>query len=234
MRSSRERLGVSIASLGAAAVLLSLWLPWYRFQLSDELVQRLNGLSAQFGNFGSVLRQGAAELAAHGPFHLSGWTIFRGFDVALCLIAAGGLLLGLQALGAPGRLVLVPEGQSLAGLGLVAGVLTSYHLFKRPAPHEILALDRGAWVALVGAGAMLGGGLLAGAPAEHRDAVPTLTWEDPTAPVAPADWSTSSSVAPPGASVTIQKFGGRLAASRQGRGLEARGERRRLAPTAAQ
>jgi hypothetical protein len=197
MRSNRERAGLGIATLGAGAMLASLWQPWYRFQLPSDLVERVNQFSGQFGNFGALIRQGAASLAQHGPFHLSGWLVFRGFDVMLCMLAVFGLVLGLQALATSSRIVLVPEGKAFALLGAVAGALTVYHMVHLPLPGGVLAVDRGAWIAVIGAGAMIAGGALASAPAAQ---VSEIRWDTPD-PVPPAEdapaWATSGSVAPP-------------------------------------
>jgi hypothetical protein len=200
MRSNRERAGLGIATLGAAAMLASLWQPWYRFQLPSDLVERVNQFAGQFGNFGALIRQGAASLEQHGPFHLSGWLVFRGFDVMLCLLAVFGLILGLQALATSGRIVLVPEGKAFAVLGAVAAALTVYHMVHVPLPGGVLAVDRGAWIALVGAGAMIAGGVASAIPS-GRAAVSEIRWDAPSpADAAPADaaaWSTSGSIAPP-------------------------------------
>jgi hypothetical protein len=197
MRSNRERAGLGTATLGAAAVLLSLWQPWYRFQLPSALIERVNAVSNQFGSFGAYIRQGAATLQSHGPYQLSGWLVFRGFDVVLCVLAILGLVLGLQALAAEGRLVLVPEGKGFTLLGSLTGALVIYHIVRSPGPREILALDRGAWIALAGAAAMLAGGLLAAAPSvEPAASAPEIRWDDGTMTPATA-WSTSASVPPP-------------------------------------
>lgn len=200
MRSNRERAGLGIATLGAGALLASLWQPWYSFALPKDLVERVSGLSAQFGNFGALIREGAAALAARGPIHLSGWLVFRGFDVVLCVMAIAGLILGLQALGTSGRIVLLPEGKAFAALGAVAAVLVGYHMVHVPLPGGLLRVARGAWIALAGSGAMIAGGLTASIPAARAAALPVseIRWDDPaaTAP-APTDWSTSGSVAPP-------------------------------------
>lgn len=199
MRSNREQAGLGVASLGAAAMLLSLWQPWYGFQLPADMLQRVTAFSSQFGNFGALIRQGAATLAQHGPYQLSGWLVFRGFDVMLCVLAIAGLVLGLQALVASERLVLIPEGKGFALLGAVAGALIAYHLVRRPLPGGVLVLERGAWIALVGAAAMVVGGLLAALPSAGKATpVSEIRWDDSdTPPLTTASWPTTGSVAPP-------------------------------------
>jgi hypothetical protein len=129
MPTGRRPWAYAIAALGGLGLLLSLWLPWYSFQ-----------------------------------------------------IPATGLALAGRATGV---------SPVIAVAGAVAASLIVYRLLKPPGPSEIVHAAWGLWFALVGAGAVVAGGLLSRAVVEDADQVGF--------PADDVEWSATGSVAPPGA-----------------------------------
>jgi hypothetical protein len=197
MASGRRTWPHALAALGAAGLLVSLWLPWYSFTIPPSFIDQAEGVAGQFGVLAPLITQGA-ELARHlGELHVSGWRVLNQIDIVLALLAgiAGGAALASITARASGA------GRLIAGAGTVALVLCAYRTIIPPGPAGLLHADSGVYVALACSVAVLAGGLLASgdtgvARASTRtgggDSADTM-WASASA-VAPS----ASSVAPPG------------------------------------
>lgn len=141
--------GLALALLGAGALLISLSMPWYAFEIPGGLRGLFEGAIEQFG-----LREAARGLEA------TGWEAFEVADVALA--AAAGATFMLVAAALMGRLRAPDATRLLQGIGgFVIGV-TAFRMIDQPDPSELLKLQAGAWVALMsGATIVLGSGLTA-------------------------------------------------------------------------
>ena len=80
--------GPFLAALGAGGALLSLWAPWYSFQIPQELLNRAAALAGQFGILGPAIQQYTLQARAMGPYHLTAWDVFHQIDVILAVVAA--------------------------------------------------------------------------------------------------------------------------------------------------
>ena len=171
-------------------MLLSLWLPWYSFQIPAGVLNQAEQAGSQFGALAPLIQRGADLLRQLGPQHLTAWDVFHQIDVALAVAAV--LAAALAALALTGRATGVSAVIAVAGG--VAASLILYRLLKPPGPSEILHPAWGLWFALAGSAAIVLGGLLSRAEADE-DAVTV----DLAAAGELADRPTAGSVAPPGA-----------------------------------
>lgn len=186
-----------LALVGAAGLLLSLWLHWYTFHVPGVLIDRAESLAGRFGSFGPLLTQGAEQLRHLGALHLTAWQVLSQIDVVLALIAgvAGTLALTSMA-GRP-----LTEGGPLAMLGTAAVTLCGYRLLVVPGPEGVLHPDMGIYLALACGLAVSAGGVMdRSAPARPSFEIAPL---GPDAPLASgyesAAWTTAGSVPPPSA-----------------------------------
>ncbi len=197
MARGRRSWPYAVATLGAAGLLVSLWLPWYAFTIPQSYIDRAEGLAGQFGVLGPVITQGA-ELARHlGELHVSGWRVLNQINIVLALLAgaAGGtslLSLSARASGA---------GRLIAGAGTIALGLCAYRTVVPPGPANLLHAGWGAYLALACSVAVLAGGLLASGEAGAPRATTALGWgvgPESSWASAPAASPPAGSVAPPG------------------------------------
>jgi len=190
MPTGRRPWAYAISALGGLGLLLSLWLPWYSFQIPATVLDQAEQAGSQFGALGPLIQQGADLLRQLGPQHLTAWDVFHQIDVALAV--AGGLAAGLAALALTGRATGVSPVIAVAGA--IAASLILCRLLKPPGPSEILHPAWGLWFALAGAGAVMAGGLLSrGEPEDVVTAGGAFMPDDA------GEWSAAGSVAPPGA-----------------------------------
>ncbi len=170
MQGDRSRYGLLVSALGAVLLAVSVFLPWYGLsftpsgiaaaesageqaasQLGDPTLQSyLQPLRANLSSFAGVQ---FASVSAHQVLHY--------ISIVLLVLAALALLDALVPLV---RTDAVPEGAggALAVLGTVASACVLYRMIVRPAPADsyiALSLREGAWLGLLGALAMLAGGL---------------------------------------------------------------------------
>ena len=134
---------------GAAAVLVSLWMPWYGIHVPDSLRSQIDasagGLPPGFAAFAQGLLAAIPQ-----NLHVNAWQAFGGADVAMAFLA-GGLVL----------LCFATADRSLSLAAAVALVaLVALHLVSRPGPSGMATLAAGAWVALAGAAVALAGSLM--------------------------------------------------------------------------
>jgi hypothetical protein len=140
MTARKEDLGIGhwIAAGGALALIVSLFLPWYKLELPSELRLVL-------GN---------------------AWEVFNGTEIGLlaCAVAVLVLVVLATGIGAPG--IVVQPGviaALIAPVGLAATLLVIWKIVDQPDPQDLISLQDGAFLALGGAGAMAIGGWMANA-----------------------------------------------------------------------
>lgn len=197
MSSGRRRWPYAIAALGAAGLLVSLWLPWYSFTIPGSYIDQAESVAGQFGALAPLITQGA-ELARHlGELHVSGWRVLNQIDIVLALLA--GIAGGISLLSITDR----ASGASrlVTGAGAAALMLCAYRTIVPPGPASLLHPAAGAYVALACSVAVVTGGLLASGEARVSRAANTTPWgvePDPSWSSSPGLVSPARSVAPPG------------------------------------
>jgi hypothetical protein len=196
------RTGHFLGLLGAAAVLASLWRPWYRVELPPQLRELLSSEGARSGGaLGQFVRGLAAGLPS--SVTVTGWESLKGADVALCLGAVAVVVLVIGAAGAFGTAIRVdPQaaGRTIALVSAAGLVVAIVHALHRPLSSEYVHPAPGVWLALAGCAAGLVGGLLATAPAGPRTTATTtqpFPRLEPDLPEAFAPVGGGASVPPP-------------------------------------
>jgi hypothetical protein len=205
-----------LAGAGAAAVLGSLWLPWYTIRIPDafkDALGQLGGAGAPSGASSSSGDQIAAGfgamlqgLVAAIPSEMTGdgWQTLGGADWALAILAGIGLVAvlvvggGLRSVRADAGVV----GRAIAGLGAICAAIALYHLLRKPGTglsggafgglDDVISVRYGLYVAIVGGLLMVAGGLLAGRGSAMAPAVA----EAPVTPEAPV-YTPPAPYAPP-------------------------------------
>jgi hypothetical protein len=169
-----------VVLLGAAALVASLFAPWFAVDFSgatrDALLQQTGQIPGGFGEFARGLLSVLPERIV-----VDGWQAFERTDIVLlgCALAAGFAAL-------LGRFDVV----SLAGGAAVATIVLA--MVDQPGPGgELIKLQWGAWLALASAAAIVVAGRLGG----RREAAAT-----PAAPMAPMG---APPTAPTAASATV-------------------------------
>jgi hypothetical protein len=134
---------------GAAAVLVSLWMPWYAIHVPDSLRSQIDANAGRLPPGFAAFAQGLLD-AIPQNVHVTAWQAFGGADVAMAFLA-GGLVL----------LCFATADRSLSVAAAVAlAALVALHLVSRPGPSGMATLAWGAWVALAGAAVALAGSLM--------------------------------------------------------------------------
>jgi hypothetical protein len=193
----RSRYGLLIAAIGAAVLAVSVFLPWYDVAFTrsgadaaahagQEAIERFG--NASLAGYAAQLPAEAATLAGKHLASLTAHDVLANISVGLLIIAGLALLDAMFPLARGGR---VPDGAggALVLAGLLAGLLVVYRMVAPPEPggaYLSLSLREGAWLSLLGAGAILAGGLL---PRSVRRAA------DPPAP-SDGVWDTLSGWSP--------------------------------------
>jgi hypothetical protein len=160
MDPARLHPGHVAALAGAGLLVMSLFMPWYDFDLAGAL----NGAAA--GPFADLLKNA-------GPVSLSGWKALGTLDVVLAALAAA--VAAAVALTANGALNARPDS-AIALTGGVAALLVLYRLTTPPLSGSplgegLLQPRSGLHAALLGAALILAGGLwAASSPAPTRRA----------------------------------------------------------------
>ena len=90
--------GPLLATLGAGGALLSLWAPWYSFQIPQELLDLAAAAAGKFGILGPAIQQYTLQARAMGPYHLTAWDVFHQIDVMLAVVATVAAIFALLAL----------------------------------------------------------------------------------------------------------------------------------------
>jgi hypothetical protein len=201
MVSDRRRFGLLVAALGAVLLAISVFLPWYGVAFTrygagaaaragQEAIERFG--NASLSTYAARLPAEAAAIAGHQFTAVSAHQELKNISVILLILAGLALLDALVPLARGARL---PDGAggALVLLGLLAAVLVAFRMAVPPTPggqYLSLSLRAGAWLSLLGALAIVAGGLwprsLGATPDEH---------EPPTEPE--RIWSQLSGWTPP-------------------------------------
>jgi hypothetical protein len=189
MTSDRLRYGPMIATVGAAVLAVSVFLPWYSFRLTAQgaasAQQALDSVAAQFGNtafqdqaktigsgFGALAGQQVATVSAHDAF--------KGFYVVLLILAALAFFAALARL-AGSELSAWASGGQIALVGLLAAAYVAFRMVDRPTPPDetfTVSLGLGIWLALGSSLAIVVGAMWPkGAGGQVDSAQLAETWE---------------------------------------------------------
>lgn len=175
----RQRGSSSCAAIGSAVLVVSLWLPWYRFQIPDALLNQAVQAAQQFGILGPLLQQSAEVLRSLGPQHVDAWQVFSQTDVVLVVC---GMVAGCLAL-----LVYTERAAGVAGLiaaaGTIAFLVALHRVLSPPGPDGLLHPLFGAYLALAGSALIIAGGLWP-RPARGDAGLPGLAG----VPAVPGEW----------------------------------------------
>jgi hypothetical protein len=184
--------GPLLATLGAGGALLSLWAPWYSFQIPQELLNRAAAVAGQFGILGPAIQQYTLEARAMGPFHLTAWDVFHQIDVIVAVVAAVAAIFAVLAFTGRGT----GTGKLIALAGAIVVLLAGYRIISPPGPDGLLHVMWGAYATLAcGAVALIGGLLTADSDEREEQWTPAAAWSQGPAP--DASWGDASSVPPP-------------------------------------
>jgi hypothetical protein len=179
MADDRAPLGLLIAALGAAVLAVSVFLPWYGVSITASgaasAQQELTAVAQRYGNTAlqtraSELGPAFSSLAGRQLTTVSAHQASKDVSVILLLLAGIALLAALLRLAGIGGLLDAGGGQ-IALAGGIAALFVLFRMLSRPAAHTdllSLSLAWGSWLALLGAAAIVGGGLLAGSGQTRR------------------------------------------------------------------
>ena len=179
MVDDREPLGLLIAALGAAVLAVSVFLPWYGVSITPSgaatAQHELATVAQQYGN--TTFQTGATEVgAAFGSLAgrqlatVSAHDVLKDISKVVLLLAAVSLLASLLRLAGVDGLLEAGGGQ-IALAGGTAALFVLFRMLARPGGQTelvSLSLSWGIWVALVGATAVVVGGLLSGSAQTRR------------------------------------------------------------------
>jgi hypothetical protein len=186
MNDDRVPFGLLIAALGAAVLAVSVFLPWYGVGITAagaaSAQQELATVAQQYGN--TAFQTGASQLGAEFSSlagrqlaTVSAHQVLKDIGPILLILAAVSLLASLLRLGGVTGVFDVSGGQ-IALAGGTAALFVLYRMLVHPAAETnllSLSLSWGAWLALLGAAGIVGGGVLAGSAQPRRRAVHTFT-----------------------------------------------------------
>ncbi len=190
----RAPFGLLVAALGAAVLAISVFQPWYGVSITPSgaaaAQQELVTLAQRYGN--STLQAEAngvgakfSSLAGRQLATVSAHQTMRHLSLLLLGLAGVALLASLLRLADLRGLLFATGGQiALCGV-LAAGVVLFRMLFRPGAEANAIALSLswGIWLALLSAGAIVGGGLTAGNARTIMRARPKVGPGPPTARV---------------------------------------------------
>jgi hypothetical protein len=174
MDANRYRYGPLVSAVGAMLLGLSVFLPWYGLSFTAAGIAFTQDVSSQvasqFGNaalqsYMAPLHADLGALAGHQFAALSAHQVLKRINVLLLIIAGVGVLLSLLPLARAQAMPAGGDGTLIVVLGLLASVLVLYRMVAPPAPAQNLisfSLREGAWLALLGALAMIAGVFLPG------------------------------------------------------------------------
>jgi len=170
MTDDRPRYGALIATVGAALLAVSVFLPWYALSWTASGIafvqQQVANVAVQYGNatlqseVGSLHTQFGA-LAGHQFATLSAHQALKYLNVLLLILAVVAFVLALLHLAGATELPLSGRAQ-IAVVGLVATVCVLFRMIDPPAPEEnlfSLSLSGGIWLALGSSLGIVVGGL---------------------------------------------------------------------------
>jgi hypothetical protein len=170
MTEDRAHHGPLLATVGAALLALSLFLPWYGLSLTTNGIasaqQTINNVAQQYGNATLQnhmrdLGTSFSALAGHRLATLSAHQALKYISVILLILAAVAFFSGLLRLVGSSELPLSGSGD-IALVGLIATVCVLFRMVDRPVTTEgffSLSLSGGIWLALGSSLAILTGGI---------------------------------------------------------------------------
>lgn len=192
MTASRRRYGSLVSAIGAIVLVVAVFVPWYGISFTERGValteQAGEGFAAQFGN--AALQQRVASshatlsaLAGHELVAVSAHQALKTVNVVLLVL--GGLACAVALISLADPDAIANGGRSLLTLfGLGAAAFVVFRMVLPPTPDGgvvSLSLREGAWLALLGSAAVVGGAWLSGRsarpPAEPSQAAASATWE---------------------------------------------------------
>jgi hypothetical protein len=167
----RSPYGFLASSLGAVLLGLAVFLPWYGVGFTASgvaFVERSDSqAAAQFGN--AALQEKLAglhaqlrSLAGHQLGSISAHQAFTRIGPIMLIMAGLGILVSLVSVARSAPTEFDATGSWIALFGAIAMILILYRLLVRPGGDQAylsLSLREGAWLALLGAGGMIAGGL---------------------------------------------------------------------------
>jgi hypothetical protein len=155
---------------GAAAVVGSLWAPWYAIDFGPAARGAIGRQTDQLpGVLGDFARQMLTLLPTH--IEVTAWQAFDKADVILFACAIVAVMAALI------------DRMDVVGLAGGAAVCTVVlQMIDRPGPSELMSLKWGAWLALGGALAIVGASRIP----SHKPAAPPAAAPDWTRPSAPS------------------------------------------------
>lgn len=130
----RLRDGEWIAGAGGVALLASMFLHWYGLDL------------ASFGPLGDVVPE------------LTAWQAFDVLDIVLALLALVPLALVFTQATRPSPAIPVFFSVMTVLAGALAALLILYRIINQPGPNEMVDVQLGAWLGLLAALVVAGGG----------------------------------------------------------------------------
>ena len=173
MGDSRAGYRLVVAALGAVLLAVAVFLPWYGVSFTAHGIafvqQAGDQAAAQYGNAAlksalGTFQANVAGLAGHEFVAVSAHQALKQINVALLIVAGLGIVIALVGLAGPITSAESNRGP-LALLGALAAALALFRILVPPSPGgvggDLLALSvrEGAWLALLGALAMIGGAL---------------------------------------------------------------------------
>jgi hypothetical protein len=185
MAGDRPRTGALIATVGAALLAVSVFLPWYSLTLTANgaasAQQALDNVTLQFGNAAfqsqaKSLGSGFNAFAGHQLATLSAHQALKDLYVVLLILAAVAFASALSCLAGASH----ASGGQIALVGLMAALCVLFRMVAKPvAEAEVfsLSLSWGIWLALGSCIAIIAGGAWprhTGSPNAY-DAMPTQT-----------------------------------------------------------
>jgi hypothetical protein len=193
MTASRSRYGSLVSVIGAIVLVVAVFLPWYGISFTEHglaLVEQTGeSFVARFGNAAlqSQLASAHASLsgfAGHELGAVSAHQVLSKINVVLLVLGGLACAVALVALADPSAIA--DGGRSLlALLGICAAVFIAFRMLDKPTPEgELVALSlrEGAWLALLGAVAVVAGAVLSGrsanASAKPLAATTSAVWAE--------------------------------------------------------
>ena len=180
MVDERASVGFLISALGAAVLAVSVFLPWYGVSITAAgaaaAQQELVAVAQQYGN--TTLQTGASQvgaefdsLAGRQLATVSAHDVLKDMSPLLLVLAAISLVASLLRLAGSSGLLGAGGGQiALAGGG--AALLVLFRMLVHPGTEVAslvsLSLGWGIWLALLGAAAIVCGGMYAGSAQPRR------------------------------------------------------------------
>ena len=153
---------------GSAAVVGSLWAPWYAIDFGPEAKQEIGRQTSGVpGVVGDFARQMLSLIPQH--VEVTAWQVFDKADVILFACAIVAVMAALI-----GRMDVVGIG------GAAAAATVVLQMIDRPGPGELVSLKWGAWIALVGALVVAGASRMRSRQPAHEPPA-TPDWTKPMA-----------------------------------------------------